>query len=182
LFAAYLNHFGGGVDGDHFGGSLGEEEGEGSFSGAEVGDDHGGHEAEEGFGYGFPGFAGDVVFAEASGDRVEEAAHGFLAFFDDAARGGLVGSRFGNFGLGLGEEVGEDAVLRPMLEAVEAALAGAAVFDEIGLPELGEVGGDGALAHDENFLQFGDGELFVLKEQKNAEPVWIGYNAKKFDD
>ena len=43
-------------------------------------------------------------------------------------------------------------------EAVEAAFAGAAVFNEAGLLELGEVGGDGALAHAENLLQLGDGE------------------------
>jgi hypothetical protein len=42
---------------------------------------------------------------------------------------------------------------------VEAAFAGAAVFNQAGLLELGEVGGDGALAHDQDFLQFGDGKL-----------------------
>ena len=140
------------------------------------------HEAQEGFGQRFPGFAGDVVFAETAGDAVEEGAHLVLAFFHDAAGGGAVVGGFGDFLLGASEEVVEDVVSVAGGEAVKAVFADAAVFDQAGLLELGEVGGDGALAHDEDLLQLGDGELFGLEQQEDAEPVGVGYDAEHFDN
>ena len=58
------------------------------------------HQAEQGLGEALPGFAGDVVFAQAAGDGVEEGAHLVLALVQDAAHGGLVGGGFGDFVLG----------------------------------------------------------------------------------
>ena len=40
--------------------------------------------------------------------------------------------------------------------------------------------GDGALAHDQNLLQFGHGELLTAEEQQNAEAVGVGYYAEDF--
>jgi hypothetical protein len=42
------------------------------------------------------------------------------------------------------------------------------------------VRGDGALAHDKDFLQFRDGKLLGLEEQQDAEPVGIGDNPQDF--
>ena len=81
---------------------------------------------------------------------------------------------------GASEQFGQHVVAVAGSEAVEAALAGAAVFDQARLLELREVGGDGALAHDQDFLQLGDGELFGLEQQQDAEPVGVGYDAEDF--
>jgi hypothetical protein len=40
--------------------------------------------------------------------------------------------------------------------------------------------GDGALAHGQNLLQFGHGELFASQKQEDAQPVGIGDDAKDF--
>ena len=82
--------------------------------------------------------------------------------------------------LRLGEQPGENSIGNA--EAVKAVFAGAAVFNQAGLLELREVGGDGALAHDENLLQLGDGELLAAQKQENAEPVGVGDNAESFYD
>jgi hypothetical protein len=39
------------------------------------------------------------------------------------------------------------------------------------------MGGDGALAHDQDFLELGHGKLLAAKKQEDAEPVGIGYYA-----
>ena len=44
------------------------------------------------------------------------------------------------------------------------------------------MGGNGALTHDQDFLQFGHGELLTLEEEEDAEPVGIGYDAQDFYD
>ena len=72
LVAAHVDHAGGAVNGDDLAGALGEKQGEGALARAEVGDGHGRHEAQEGFGKALPGFAGDVVAAEAAGYGVKE--------------------------------------------------------------------------------------------------------------
>ncbi len=86
----------------------------------------------------------------------------------------------GDFALGASEQVGEHVISIAGREAVEAVLAGAAVFDQAGLLELGEVRGNRALAHDEDLLQLGHRELFGLEQQQDAEPVGIGYDAQDF--
>jgi hypothetical protein len=62
-------------------------------------------------------------------------------------------------------------------ETVEVVFAGAAVFDQACLLELGEVGGEGALAHDQDFLELSDGKLFGAQEQEDAEAVGVGHHA-----
>jgi hypothetical protein len=165
LFAADFDHFGTGVDGDDLFGTLGEQQREGAFAGAEVGDDQRGHEAEEGFGHALPGFAGDVVLAEAAGDGVEEGCASC-----PGACGGRGAWRPGRGASGISAlGAGKDFVQGlPSVgtRLVEAALAGAAVFDEAGLLELREVGGDGALAHGEDLLQLGDGELLARRSSR----------------
>ena len=62
-------------------------------------------------------------------------------------------------------------------QAIKIVLANAPVFHQPCLLELGEMGGDGALAHNEDFLQFRDGKLLALEQEQDAEPVGIGYYA-----
>ncbi len=186
VVAADVNHLFRAVDGDDFFGALGEEQGEGAFARAEVGDDHGRQEAQQRFGEALPGFPWDIVGTETACDGVKEAAHLVLALFEDAAHGGLVGGELGGLLLGVGEDFAEDLMVGRVGwgggEAVEAVLPGAAVFDEARLPELREVGGDGALAHGEDFLQFGDGELLGPQEEQDAEAVGVGEDAQGFHD
>jgi hypothetical protein len=102
-------------------------------------------------------------------------------FFQHAAHGGLVGRGFGDFRFGrAAEHLIQNATPAGGVEPVEAALAGAAVFDQAGLLQLREVGGDGALAHGENFLQLGDGKLLAAQQQQDAEPVGVGDDAEDF--
>jgi hypothetical protein len=65
---------------------------------------------------------------------------------------------------------------------VEIAFAGAAIFNQAGLLELRQVGGDGALAHDEDFLQLRHRQLLALEKEQDAEPVGVGYDAEDFDN
>jgi hypothetical protein len=69
---------------------------------------------------------------------------------------------------------------RPRAEPVEAALAGAAVFHQASVLQLRQVRGDGALAHGQNFLQFGDGKLLAAQQQQDAEPVGFGDDFEDF--
>ena len=77
------------------------------------------------------------------------------------------------------EDIG-DGVIAAV--AVEALLAGAAQLDESGLAELGERHGDAALAHAEDLLEFGDGELFALQEPEHAEAAFITEEAERFEE
>jgi hypothetical protein len=38
------------------------------------------------------------------------------------------------------------------------------------------------LAHDEDFLQFGDRQLLALEQEQDAEPVGVGNDAQDFYD
>ena len=183
LFAAHLDHFERSVDGDDLGRSLRQQQGKSSLAGAQVGDDHGRHEAQQGLGQALPRLSGDVVATQAAGHGVKEAAHLVLALAQDEAGGGLVGGGFGNLFAGLGKQAGEDALGGfGLFEPVEIAFAGAPVFDEASLLQLREVGGDGALAHDQDLLQLGDRKFFALEQQEDAEPVGIGEHAQDFDN
>ena len=65
---------------------------------------------------------------------------------------------------------------------VEAVLTLLAVFHEIGLLELGEMGGDAALAEAEDFLEFGDGEFFAVEEQEDAKAIDVADGSQRFED
>ena len=179
LLAADFDHLGGGIDGDDFPGALGEQQSEGSFAGAEIGDDHGRHQAEQGLGHALPGLAGNVIFAEAAGHASQRKRASCPGAFWTTRRMAAVLCGFGNLLLRLGEQAGQ-RLPSGGGEFVEIALAGAAVFDQAGLLELGEVGGDGALAHDQDLLQLGDGESSPLQKQQNAEAVGVGDDAESF--
>jgi len=180
LLTGELNHLRGGVDSQHLGGAVGKEEGETPVACSEVGDDLRGHETEESFSHGLPGFTGNVILAVTAGDAVKESAHFVLTLFDDTASGCAVGDGFGDFFLGPSEEVGEDVVSIAGGEAVEAVLPDSAVLYQSSLLQLRKVRGNRTLTHDEDFLQFGDRKLFGLQEQEDAEPVGIGYDAEYF--
>jgi len=66
------------------------------------------------------------------------------------------------------------------LQPVEIALARAAVFHQAGLLQLRKMRGDGALAHHQNLLQLGHGELLPAQKQQNAKPVGIGQHTENF--
>ena len=100
------------------------------------------------------------------------------AFFEDEFQGFGVFGSFGDF-RGGGFEDGEEFA---GLQAVEAVLALAAVFDKAGLAELREVGRDAALAHGEEFLKLGDGELFAVEQEENADAGGVGEKAERFED
>jgi hypothetical protein len=42
------------------------------------------------------------------------------------------------------------------------------------------MGGDGALAHGQNLLQFGDRKLLSAQEKQDAEPIGVGDDAENF--
>jgi hypothetical protein len=42
--------------------------------------------------------------------------------------------------------------------------------------------GDARLSHAEDFLEFEDGEFFLLKEEQEAQPGFIGEQAQEFYD
>ena len=132
LVAADLDHFGGGVDGDDLLGALGQQQSKSALARAQIGDDHGRHQAQQGFGHALPGLAGHVILAEAAGHGVKEAAHLVLALAQDAAHGGLVGAASGISAFALRENLVQRAAVRGA-ELVKIALAGAAVFDQAGL-------------------------------------------------
>ena len=48
-------------------------------------------------------------------------------------------------------------------EAIQNALAGAAIFHQPGLFELSQMGRYAALTHGQDFLKLGDGQLFPLQ-------------------
>ena len=72
---------------------------------AQIGNDHGRHQAQQSFGQALPRFAGNVILAQAAGDAVKEGAHFVLALFEHAAHGGLILRGFGDLGGGAGEEI-----------------------------------------------------------------------------
>src|SRR5580698_8306057 len=65
-------------------------------------------------------------------------------------------------------------------QAVENIFAGTPIFYQSRLAQLGEMGGEGALAHGEDLLQLGDRELLSVQKQKNTEAVGVGDDAEDF--
>ena len=54
LLAADLDHFGGAVDGDHFGCSLRQQQRKGALAGAQIGNDHRRHQPQQRLGHALP--------------------------------------------------------------------------------------------------------------------------------
>ena len=63
---------------------------------------------------------------------------------------------FRDFALGASEQVGQHVVSIACGQTIEAVFADAAIFYEARGFELREVCGDSALAHDQDFLKFGN--------------------------
>jgi hypothetical protein len=112
--------------------------------------------------------------AEAAGEFVEVGAHFVFALDEDEAQGVVVGGGFGDLAGALAKDF-EDRVVAG--ETVEALLAYFAVFDEFGLPELGQGHGDAALSHAEDLLEFGDAEFFAGEEAEHAEAGLVAEEA-----
>lgn len=163
---AELDHFRGEIDGDDFFGALGEELGEGALAGAEVGDDLVVEDLDEGLGEGFPGAAGDVILAKAAGEFIEIGAGGVPALAEEVLEGGGVRSDFRDLGSG---EAGDLHEVGGGGGGVDVVLAAALVGDEFLHFQLGELGGDAALAHSQNLLEFSHRERFLGQQHEDAE-------------
>ena len=117
-------------------------------------------------------------------NRIEKGAHTVLALAQDEAHGCLIGARFGNFAPGLGQNL--------VKWADDGARSGG---DDRGCscrcagPRRARPGGSCERwvemvlwPMEEDLLQFGDGELFLLQKQQETEPVGVGQHAQGFDD
>lgn len=154
--------------------------GEETFAGAEVGDDDVRGEAQREVSDGFPRAAGTVIFTEFAGDEVEILLLIIAALFEDAIKVGAIFGEFGEAGDGFagGVEEGERARVEAGAEGVEGFFAVAAVDDDVGLAEEGELRGDARLGHAEDFLEFGDGEFLAEEERQHAEARGVGEEFK----
>ncbi len=179
---AELDHFLRIVDRDDFFRPPGEELGKHAFAGAEIGNGEGRQKGEEHLGDALPGAAGTVGAAELAGELVEVFAGFILPLFEGEAKGLLVGRGGRDFPGADGEDGGKLAVDRVVGELVIDILSGAAILDEAGLAELGEVRGDPGLSHAEDFLDFDDGKLFLLEQKEEAEARLIGQKTQIFHD
>ena len=94
---ADFDHAGGVVDTPDLRGALGEELGDETFAGAEIGDRDRGCEAQGEVADRFPRTPGAVGFAKAAGDQVEVLFLSTPALLEDAVK---VGSVVGEFGQG----------------------------------------------------------------------------------
>lgn len=173
---ADLDHLGRTVDAPDLPGAAGEELGDQTLAGAEVGDDDGRGETKREVADGFPRAAGAVVFTQAAGDEVEVFLLVGAALGEGAGEAGAVGGELGLLGNGVGRgaEEGEGGGGERGAEAVISALAVAAVDDEFGGAEEGELGGDARLGHVEDLLEFGDGKLLAEQEGEDAQAGGLG--------
>ena len=177
---AVFDHFFGAIDGDDAFGAACEELGERAFASAEVGDGEAGHEEEEGLGEAFPAAAWAVAAAEFTGELVEVGAGVVGAFAEGEFEAAAVFGGFGDFGGAAADEFGEACGGR--VHAVEAVFTGTPGADEACVFEEAELGGDAALFHAEDFLDFGDGEFGAIHEQEQSEPCGLADQAEGFDD
>ena len=144
----------------------------------------GGISSKQGFGQALPGASGHVLAAELAGQLVEIGAHLVLAAAHGqcsrasascSASGISAAASLEHFHQ-LSERLGFGAAGRP--QAVEDALAAAAVLHQAGALQLRQMRGNAALAHVQNVLQFGDGELFAGHQQQDADAAGIGQQAQ----
>ena len=158
------------------GGALGEELRDETLAGAEVGDGDRRGEAQGEVADGFPRAAGAIVFPEPAGDEVKILFLRAAALLEDALE---VGAVFGELGErrnrgDSGAQQGEDGGAEVGAEGVKRFFALAAVGDEAGLAEERELGRDARLAHAEDLLELGDGELLMEHEGEQAQAGGVG--------
>jgi hypothetical protein len=67
-------------------------------------------------------------------------------------------------------------------QRVVDVFSGTPILDEICFAQMSEMPGDARLSHAEDFLEFEDGEFFLLKEEQEAQPGFIGEQAQEFYD
>jgi hypothetical protein len=115
---------------------------------------------------------------ELSGQRIEvranfilAAAHGMQQGFGVVLRLWNLGRRFLKHLHELSESLGFGAAGRT--QPIEDALAAAAVRDQAGAFELRQVCGNAALAHVQNVLQFGHGELFAGHQEQYPDAARV---------
>ena len=182
LFGAELDHFLGIIDGDDVFAAAGEQFGEETFAGAEIGDGEGGEDAEQKVSESLPRAAGAVAAVEAAGDLIEIQLSLFLATIQDAFEVDLIGLVLGEFACALdGEGSDVQRVGRAVrIEAVKGAFAVATRGDEAGFGEEAEVSADAGLAESGDFLEFIDGQLFVFEEGDDAKAGRVGQGSEGF--
>ena len=102
------------------------------------------------------------------------------AFAEGEFEAAAVFGGFGDFWGAAADEFGEAGGGR--VHAVEAVFTGTPGADEACVFEEAELGGDAALFHAEDFLDFGDGEFGAIHEQEQSEPCGLADQAEGFDD
>lgn len=121
-----------------------------------------------------PGASRDVGFAKFSRELVEVFRRTIRAFFQAKTESGAVGRGLGQGVGGLLDERADEGLPSRRTRAVVTVFAEAPVADQSGTPQEGEVGGNAGLPHGEDFLELGDGELFLFEQQEDPEPGGFG--------
>ena len=178
---AEFDHFLGVIDGDDFFSRSREELGEGSLSGAEVGDHHRRQEPQQGVGQRLPRTTGHISAAEFSRKAVEILGRLVLAFSQRKGQVSLVLRRLFQF---LPRRLQNRSRRRPQIlrRRVENVFSNPAVAHQILAFELCELGRDSRLRQAEDFLQFGDHEFLLDQQQHQPQPHLIGQHAQRFQD
>ena len=125
---------------------------------------------------GLPRAAGAVVFAEPAGDQVEILFLRAPALLQDAVKvGAVLGQRrLAGHRLERGTQERQHGGRQVRPQGVEGVLTLTAVGDEAGLPQLGKLRRDARLAHAEDLLQLGHGELLLHHERQQPQAGRVG--------
>jgi hypothetical protein len=171
------------VDGNHSLATSGEEFADQAFAGAEVGHRQRREDPQQEMAQGLPGAAGAINAIEAAGDLIEIDLGLVFPQGQDAPKVDTVGRLFGEFAGATNREVegvtnGLGGIAGP---AVERALAVTTGFEEAGVMEQAEVGGDPGLPHAGDFLEFVDAEFGLFEEGDEAQSGGVGEGADGFE-
>ena len=130
---------------------------------------------------GFPRAAGAVIFPEFAGNEIEVGFRLLPTAEKDAFEVRAVLDEFGQIGDGLagGADEAELSEVGLSAEGVEGFFSLAAVGDEVGLAKECELRGDAGLGHAEDFLEFGDGQLFSEQQCEEADACGVGEDFKR---
>ncbi len=176
-FAPNFDHLLRVVDSDHALRALREQLRERAFARPEIRDHQRAASAGEDISANaFPGAAGQILAPELSGERIEIAAHFVRRLSSTRASASWSPAASGISAAAVrssSSSLAELFVWLRRFQPVEDVLAGAAIFYQPSLLELREMSGNLALAAGEDLLQFGDGKLFALEQEEQADACRI---------
>ncbi len=172
-----LHHAGGVIHGDHLFGAGGDELGNETFPGSQVRHYVIVQNAEQCSGQRFPGTAWRVVLAQTAHYFVKIGLGAVFALVQDNLKGFLVRFRLRQFLAGFQGYVVQIACQG---KSVKDIFAGTGVLHHPFLPELGQLGGDAALPHAENFLKFRDAQGFFIQNVDDAQAGGICQEFERF--